>query len=276
MALTPQILSPQGGVLAAFSDPATLQIPQANVVVTYNIPAVSIKSTALSADAVYSKIAGGMPVTQAAVIMVGRGTIGTPRLKSWAFTLDGHDFYVLKLGTSGKTLVFDLTTQQWAWWATKDRVTWRASVGLNWRSSDAVPSNYGSNVIVGDDSVGVLWVLDPSYGLDDNVTGDPSTFDRVATAQMITRDRNYLPVYAVDLVGDYGLPALADNTVTLEYSDDSGHTFSLASDPIVIQDGGYTQSYTWRSLGMVGNPGRIFKITDDGSFARIDSLYVNE
>src|SRR3546814_3373990 len=98
--------------------------------------------------------------------------------------------------SSDLTLIYDLSTGQWAWWTTGDRNSWRANVGLNWRSAGSIPDIYGSNIIIGDDNYGILWVLDPSQGTDDDLIDDTDhTFPRVATGQLTTTGRNYQPIY---------------------------------------------------------------------------------
>ena len=93
---------------------------------------------------------------------------------------------------------------------------------------------------------------------------------------MTVRGRNAIPVYSVDLTASLGDPSLENNTVTLEYSDDQGHTYLTADEPHVAEAGNYAQEFSWHSLGQVRAPGRLFRLTDDGAFARIDSLDVNE
>lgn len=278
MALTPEIRAPQAGVLATVRQSAQeMNVAQVQIMVPYNIPAEQINVTFGGMNVVYRQNSQQMRATSAQVLVVGKGRIENPRLKSWWYTLDGHDFFVLRLGTSGKTLVFDLTTQQWAWWSSTESIRWRANTGMNWASSGPVPGQFGSNVIVGDDSFGVLWVLDPEKGADDTLYGDEEVpFQRTATGQMIAKDRNAVPIYSVDLSASSGSPYVQENEILLEYSDDQGNTYVTADEPQISLSGNYTQNFTWRSLGQVRYPGRLFKITDNGAFSRIDSLDVNE
>lgn len=221
-------------------------------------------------------------VGQAVMMVTARGKVDNPKLKSWTYTLDGHDFYILKLGTYFKTLVYDLTTGSWSWWTTNpvsdpNQVDWRAATGLNWLSSGSIPYDKGSNVIVGDESLPVLWVLDPEYGLDENVLNPTQgdTFRRVATGQITTSARTFLPCYEVDLSYSPGATALSLDTVVLDYSDDSGYHYITADGPATVDANDLFPDLQWRSLGMIRSPGRLFRITDDGAFARIDELDVN-
>lgn len=267
---------PQASLTSVALATPPIRAYQASVVVAYNIPAEYIRSTQAALTVAY-KANNRILAIQATVFAVVRGVIDNPKLRSWSFTLDGHDFFVLKLGTSRKTLVFDLSTGQWSWWSSSNFPRWRTTVGINWKSSGTVPTNYGSNVLVGDDSYGHLWILNPEYGLDDGAVDDnPLTFPRIATGQMTVRARNFIPIYSVTLTGSLGSPALTTNTITLSYSDDQGNTYISASEPIAVEANNYAQEMDWQSLGLVRAPGRLFKISDDGSLARIDSLDVNE
>lgn len=216
-------------------------------------------------------------VSQFDLEAVFRGSIYNPRLRAWSFDLDSHEFYVLRLGNS-KTLIYDLSTEQWSWWSGSD-VTWRAQIGTNWTSSGAIPAAYGSNVIVGDDTFGILWVLDPEQGYDEasieaqRDEGVTIKYPRVATGQLTTRGRITIPCYQVYLVSDAGYPSYEGATVTLSYSDDGGNTF-VSAGTRTVESGNYYQEFAWRSLGLIRSPGRLFRIEDDGAFAQINELTV--
>ncbi len=278
MAATPNIQAPEASVLVVMRQSAHAEwVPEGQVLAAYNVPSDAVAATQASFMSPYRRTSQSLKGTQSFVAAVVKGRIDNPKLRAWTYTLDGHDYYVLKLGTQGKTLVLDLSTGQWSWWSTADEPRWRASIGLNWKSSSTIPINYGSNIVVGDDSFGALWVLDPLQGLDDDPLEDKkNTFPRVATGQMTTNDRIFIPIYKVNLRASLGKPELVANTVTLKYSDDQGNTYITADEPQVSLAGNYEQEFTWLSLGQVQSPGRLFQITDDGAFARIDSMDVNE
>jgi hypothetical protein len=99
-------------------------------------------------------------------------------------------------------------------------------------------------------------------------------FDRVVMGQLTMRGRDGTPCYAIFLTGDnYGTTA-DDFTpaVTLEYSDDAGVTY-IAADTLPLDT---ALSYEWLSLGQIEAPGRLFKITDNGVFRRIDDMKMND
>lgn len=278
MASTPEIRAPQAGALTVTTRATSqIKVPEAATLAVYNVPADAINMTVASVNIPYSRISQSMEATQATVMAVISGQIDTPKLASWSYTLDGHDMFVLRLGTFRKTLVFDLSTGQWSWFASNNSPRWRASTGVPWRSAKGVGAAYGSNIVVGDDSTGNLWVLDPEKGTDDGVEeGIDYTFDRIVTGQIPITSRKAMAVYAVDLSASFGYPSFAGNSVTLEYSDDQGNTYVTADEPLVANEGEYNQAFAWRSLGQVRAPGRLFRITDNGAFARIDSMSINE
>lgn len=256
MALTPQI-----------------RASLARAVGIYNIPAPQIRASFARVN-VPAVSPANLHVSQSGVIALYTGRTNSPKLKAWGFTQDGHDFFVLKLGTQRKTLVFDISTDRWSWWSTDDRAAWVPATGLNWASSGSIPQNFGSNVVVGDDTTGTLYVLDPELGVDQDDEGNELPFERRATGYIPVRSRTGYPVYAVELVASYGAPAQAFSTVSLLYSDDQGHSYEDAG-AIAVTLGDYAPDFSWRSLGEANMPGRLFQIFDNGAFARIDALYVN-
>lgn len=273
MAKTPKLISTFGAARAITMSSPYVRVPYGVARVVYNIPAVQQNITQAAVRTVAEPIPT-VRVAQGLVRAIIKGGIENPRVRSWAYTLDGHDFYVLKLGTEEKTFVFDLSTQQWSHWASGDLPRWRTSIGLNWRASNRIAETYGSNVIAGDDNTGILWVLDPDYALDDSVFDDtePNTFPRVAMGQLPQRGRSAVPCFSVYLSASPG-EVQTPTSVTLSYSDDLGHNFANAGS-FDITNGDYLQEFAWRSLGQIRAPGRLFKIADNG-LARVDSLDVN-
>lgn len=280
MAITPEIDAPQASIMAVIRVASPqVNVPQGGSLVVYNIPTQQLDATAGLISVAYRQIAREVQVQQASIMVVHTGRIENPRVRAWTFTLDGHDFYVLRLGDRG-TLVYDCLTQKWVDWDYADLPFWRPNTGINWIGGSALAYTYGSDILVGDDTFGLLWFLNPTDAFDEHP--DPLNhiqqvpFTRVATGQVINKGRDFMPCYAVFLNGDnYGLTA-ADFTpeVTLDTSDDQGRTFTSRG-TLTVQ-GNPDQDYRWQSLGQIGSPGRMFRITDNGVFARIDSLDMND
>ena len=280
MALTPQIQISQGRILAsvrALTD--EIQITQGRFLSAINFPTPEML---ISQARSYVTVRAEKPmlVTQGRMYVAVRGRIANPRVRAWTFTLDGHDFYVLRLGDAG-TLVFDNKTKQWIEWDSEDLEFWRAASGITWPGGAALAHQYGSNIVAGDDTYGLLWFLDPEQPYDDypdelnEIQQIP--FNRVVMGQYPVRGHNFIPCYSLFLSGDnYGLVA-TDFTpgVTLETSDDAGKTFDDMGTINVTVDT-TNQEYLWTSLGQMQAPGRLFKFTDNGIFARIDYAEMND
>lgn len=223
--------------------------------------------------------AAHIEVPQAQAMVVGKGRISNPRLRAWYFSLDGHDFYVLRLGDRFGTLVYDLTTEQWCDWDSLDLPFWRANTGFNWLGANRQAPVYGSNVLVGDDTWGLVWILDPKLGYDEHPDYLNPTqnlgFERVVMGQIPMRGRTTQPCYVAFITASMGAPSLSGASILLETSDDAGHTFD-SHGAIETVAGDFKQELAWYSLGQMTAPGRLFKITDNGAVARIDSLDVND
>jgi hypothetical protein len=274
------IQAPQAGFLVTLRQAAVSEdVPQFGTLVVYNIPSEALAATQAGANVVLRE-ESPVALTQANILAVVKGRVANPRIRAWTFTLDGHDFYVLRLGDR-ESLIYDLATEQWTVWSNDQLPFWRPNTGFSWIGAHALGQTYGSNIVAGDDAWGLLWFLDPDQPYDEHPDETNSTqqleFERVVTGQIIERGRNVVPCNAVFLIGDnYGLSGVEfDPAVTLEYSDDAGRTY-VSADTITVTEETASQSYAWRSLGQISAPGRLFRITDNGVFARIDDMTVND
>lgn len=204
-----------------------------------------------------------------------RGRVSRPTIRAWPFSLDGHDFYVLRLGT-GPTLVFDTMwahnpAAAWSVWGSGDGDPWRAYTGRNWLAGRKLALPW-SNVVVGDDGTGALYFLSPDDSFDDHpVTGAPQPFTRQLTGQIVI-SRGYAshPCYGVQLFGSIGSTA-GLLTVNLAISDDGGRTYDDMGG-VGIGEGDRYARLDWHSLGSMTAPGRLFRVSDTGALKRIDGL----
>lgn len=275
MALTPTIKTSTAGVVSAITPSGELDVGTVGGMVVYSYPSDEVDVSTAGTVVASNKESSEMNVSAAGVMIVAKGRLYNPKLKAWTYTLDSHDYYVLRL-SEDKTLVFDLTTAQWSWFSSGSLDHWRLNLGTNWYSPNTVPHNYGSNIICGDDTFGHLWVLDPLQAYDDNPqdpSADPVRFPRVATGQIPTRDRTFVPIYEVNLGAAGGYPYMDGDLVEHSYSDDAGVTY-VSAGTVPVEEGNTTQDFSWRSLGIAVPAGRLFRISDDGALARIDGLDV--
>lgn len=274
MALTPTIITPQGRVLAVAELAATsaIDVTQARALALINFPAETVVATQARVLAVVRDPANTMQITQARVIMVARGRFERPRMRAWTFTLDGHDFYVLQ--TINETMVCDLSNGRWHIWGSGSDVLWRAHTGITWQRALPAATLYGSNIVAGDDTLGVLYLLDPEGQVDEHPdeSRDDVPFRRAVVGQIAMRGRESVPCWGVEVYGSLG-EQLSDDyvSVTLYTSDDQGHTYvNHGSKDVSIGD--YTARLDWLSLGQMQAPGRLIMVEDYGALVRIDGL----
>lgn len=267
----------QGQFLASVMEWANLRVAQGGVLAAASFPAKFMKASQAQIHVAY-KAAMKVRASQAQVLVAGRGRIANPRLRAWTFSMDGHDFYVLRLGDT-LTLVFDLTSEQWVDWGDLNQLFWRPNMGINWSGGTALANTYGSNVLVGDDTFGLLWFLDPDQPYDQHPDSHAPVqekyFDRITMGQYPIRGRESISCYAAWLTTDMGNPAYPGASVTLSISDDAGQTF-FDMGAVAITAGVFTPELSWYSLGQISAPGRLFKIVDDGAVARIDGMEMND
>lgn len=273
----------EANVLTAIISPAgTERTVTAGALVALNYPAAFEKVSQV-AGLVTVKNALALRTSEAAVLVAVRGRTQNPKLRAWTFTLDGHDFYVLRLGTMG-TLVYDLYSGQWMDWDAFSQIYWPVNCGFNWVDgqgvTDSSGNTFGSNVVVGDDTYPLLWILEPLQPYDQSPDGplDPQTqynFTRILQGQFPVVGREVVPCYAAWLTTDMGNPGYVGAGVKLEISDDAGASYQDMG-TITVTAGHNYPELAWYSLGQIAAPGRLFRITDDGAVARIDTLEMND
>lgn len=218
--------------------------------------------------------------SQTYVLAACLGRTEDPRVRAWTYTLDGHDFYVLRLG-SEETIVFDVSTGQWSTFGSGYGPLWRAFNGQNWLGADGLAGTYGSNIIVGDDGNGSLYFLDPDEDFDDDpLLGSEvqREFERVAIGQVLAKGYDAQRCFGATVLGSIGTQAEEDipsRTVTLSMSDDVGRSYTDLGNITIPYDEYYTR-LNWRSLGSIRYPGRLFKVVDIGALRRIDGLEVED
>lgn len=270
----------QGATLVALRLAAERAVvEQAGALIAYNVPADSLRATAASLVMSIQRETN-VRATQANILAAVIGRTYDPVVRAWTFSLDGHDFYVLRLGMR-ETLVYDTYSKQWVEWDSGDLPFWRPSTGATWVGAQNLGVNYGSNIVAGDDLFGVLWLLDPLLPYDDNPNENRQQtqlpFERVVTGQIVAKGRQPIPCYAVFLSGDnYDITAGFTSQVELEVSDDQGRTFVSCGAVTSPVDYALQLPAQWLSLGQITAPGRIFRITDNGVLTRIDTLEVND
>jgi len=277
MALTPEIRATQARTFAAEAG-GEIRVTEGRALAAMNFPTVQMRITQARVYVAGSSDDNSVQVTQARVFAATRGRVANSTVQNWTFTLDGHDFYVLRLGDD-ETLIYDMSTEQWVDWSDRDNPFWRARYGINWEGAQGLAQNYGSNILIGDDTFGLLWLLDPDQPFDQHpdylAEEQQIYFERVVMGQVALRGRETVPVFAAWITSDLGAPAYTGAGVTLLTSDDAGKTYDdHGAVTVVLND--FDAEISWYSLGQMTAPGRLFKIVDNGAVARIDGLEVND
>lgn len=189
-------------------------------------------------------------------------------LRSWTFTQDGHDFYVLRLGDS-ETIVYDATTQSWSQWGDINYAAWPVTDGASWQGQ----------VWAGGDKDGTLYQVVPGLNTDE---GDVPIVAAVRGFVSARMRNEVVPCNSVELTGSLANKIDNLSSVRLRTSDDLGVTWTDHGFVVPRQSGSglpsaggtsyFEQEIAWRSIGRIRAPGRIFEILDNGAVLRIDGL----
>lgn len=253
---------------------ADIQATQSVVLAAVSIPSVATRGTQALVEAAVDSNGGVLQTTQALVLAAVIGRVSDPNLRVWTATLDGHDLVFFRLGDY-ETLVYDTHSEQWYNWGSGDSPLWRVYNGTNWDGGTHFGQSYGSNIVVGDDANGSLYFLDPNQETDDDVLDGavtPREFLRQVTGQVLLKGYDRARCFQVQLLGSVGdIENTSLTDVTLEYSDDRGMNYVSAGTVTVPADD-FDARVAWRSLGSFRSPGRLFRISDYGALARIDTL----
>lgn len=274
---TPSVELSQASVFSITSgETANIELSQAFVFSIANFPTEQVEISQTLVQTITAGSTDEIELSQSFVMAVVRGRVDDPNIRAWTFTLDGHDFYVLRLGNE-ETLLYDVLSEQWSVWGSGEENYWSVYTGGNWFGGNAFAAIQGSNVIVGSDSNGSLFFLDPNKPDDDPVvTGREAVpFRRRLTGQIPIRGYDSARVYEVQLLGsvnDLESSLLVD--IELLYSDDRGDNYTSAG-TVTTVDQDFDIRASWRSLGSFRSPGRLFRVEDYGALKRIDSLTVN-
>jgi hypothetical protein len=270
MVATAEIRASNARAVALGATSNELRTAQAFVTTVFNYPSAEVRASGAYITSMLGT-SNQIRTPAAYVTVIVKGRSAHPELRAWTFTLDGHDFYVLRLGDDA-TFVYDVYSEQWVEWDGHGLDFWRPSCGMAWLGGRALAHTYGSDIVVGDDTWGLLWFLDPDQAYDDEP--DPSLlvqqieFERVVSAQVVASGREAIPCYALFLSGDnYGLTA-NDFTpgITLEMSDNQGRNFDTFDTLPVETDLTVLNPYQWLSLGRYHSTRPHFPLHRHGDF----------
>lgn len=212
------------------------------------VEGVSYEALVAHVDTIgYETWSDPVPITAA-------GLLKPPLRKAWAFTYDGHIFYVLN-AVDRPNLVCDLTTGQWHEWRTAGFPYWNMHNGIMWRGQ----------VLAADAAGAQIWRVD-SESLTDEGSRE---IERAVTGFQPHRGDASVRQGALRLTARRQGTLAAVSTVTMRFSDDGGRTWSRTFE-VVLRETDVTKRIEFRSLGRIRSPGRIWEIEDRGGLVRID------
>jgi hypothetical protein len=190
------------------------------------------------------------------------GSNDQPRQRAWTFDFDGHVFYCLDMGESG-CLVFDTTTGSWTRWNTTGYDGhFNFKNGFHWRG--------GKQVVGGGLLDGLILSLDPTKVLDEDFK--PIKYEIQGVVFFTSED--VIRQYSLRMIGSPGRTYLEDDLdppiLRMQFSDDNGNSWSTEKTITLTQDA--EQRLQFRSLGRMKQPGRIFRLYDDGGIKFIATV----
>lgn len=176
---------------------------------------------------------------------------------SWAYQLDGHEFYILNFPSAGISWAYDTSLPPEMGW--HKRATWLSESA----EFIALRQQYHAFVfgkhMVGDRESGTVYELRNSYGLD----VDSREIRRVRRTPLLTAEQQWIFFQQLQVFLEVGLGTVSGQgqnpVLMLRWSDDGGHTWSNIHTVSAGAMGAYQTRAIWRRLGRSRN--RVFELT---------------
>lgn len=179
---------------------------------------------------------------------------------------------------SASTFIFDLTTGQWHQWGTLvdnegvlSNGRWNMIHGVFWQELQGVDGQPIYASVAADLEGNQIYRVDPESEVDNGGTENEQYIRREVTGGLSVRGRTFIRQFDLSLTASVGAPAAAGADVTMRFSDDNGNTW-VEPPAIILAPGAWNQDLTWRSLGVIRAPVRIFEIIDIGGIVRISGV----
>ncbi len=180
---------------------------------------------------------------------------------------------------SASTFIFDLTTGQWHQWGTLvdvgggvlENQRWNMLHGVFWQELQGVDGQAIYATVASDLDGNQIYRVNPESEVDNGDTENEQYIRREVTGGLSVRGRTFIRQFDLSLNASVGAPAAVGADVTMRFSDDNGNTW-VTPPPITLTPGAWNQDLTWRSLGVIRAPVRIFEIIDIGGLVRISGV----
>ena len=205
-------------------------------------------------------------ISTEAVEFAIQGYANTSDAIAWAYQDQGHTFYVLNFPTMRATWVYDAKTGMW-----HERGWWNTSL-MRFDSARGRCHCFGHGKhLVGDRLTG--GVYEQRIDLYSDIADTP--LRRLGQGPHIysNGDWIYFPEIQLDVQTGIGTAGVPDPQVMLQWSDDSGRTWSQEHWTSAGAVGQYSREAVWRRLGR--SKDRIFRVVvSDAVPWRIVDMYV--
>lgn len=165
--------------------------------------------------------------------------------RSWSFTTNRHDFYVLN--TDVASLVYDITANLWYRWASYQKDFWNATSGVHINDTVYCVTDFDGKI----------------YKLSYDVTDSDGEYLVCEVGGFIPNNgRNPVGCNDVTLFMNTGSANsyAANPFVELRWSDDNGKSWSGYVQGATGSQGLYNTIVSFRSLGLIRRPGRRIEI----------------
>lgn len=243
----------QAGAIVSYAREPSAAASQFGLIVSFSVLAKAAQVTQAGLVVSYDAPSAGQATQAGLIISFSPIELGDYDIRGFTFDLDGHSFYGLHLKGSG-THVYDFTSGQWSVWDSGELGIWNAQFHVHWQDDTYAAEVAGPFLVK----------VEPDSKLDDSFR--TSTF--TATGRIEHDGDTYIPNPEVQLKGSAGVDA---GTLYFYYSDDDGDTFLLA-DAVTLTAGTRGALVVSQDLGSFTNPGRLFRVDDDGTVRRLQSL----
>jgi hypothetical protein len=196
------------------------------------------------------------------------GAQGISQLTAWDLGLEGHEFYGFNLPLTGESYAYDCQTKQWSRWGTN-----ASNLGDPGVFTVATSGGQGDQIYLGDATSGNVYTLDPKANTDNGTALSVIVSGALWLPGGVRRCNNV----SLACVRGEGSAAVPNPIVSMRYSDDGGRTWTSWAQSGLGAVGNYRYKATWRNLGSIYQPGRLFEWrVDDAVNFTVEGATYNE
>lgn len=189
-------------------------------------------------------------------------------MSALVYNIEGHYCYVINLPAIGESYAFDCQTESWFRIGTQTQRDYDPGVFIG-----SVGTGQGLQSFVGSSIDGRVWTLDVNNHTDD---GEPIQVV-VSASVWITGGVKKNTNVSLQCVRGTANADAPEPEVFMRYSDDGGQTFTSWNPAQLAFIGSYRYKVTWRALGIVKQPGRVFEFAiSDNVLVAIEGVSANE